>query len=83
VNFITKKYKMPKNKKITGKECKWYAVCPMKRYYEAGKLDSKWVELYCLGDWNKCVRYRMEEAGKPHPDWMLPDGTLSDILRDD
>ncbi len=55
----------------------------MKRYYEAGKLDSKWVELYCLGDWNKCVRYRMEEAGKPHPDWMLPDGTLSDILRDD
>ena len=22
--------------------CKWYNVCPMKRYFEEGKLDIKW-----------------------------------------
>ena len=62
-------------------DCKWYPVCPMKRFYEKGKLDKKWIELYCKGDWESCVRYQMEEEGKPHPDWMLPDGTLDDKLQ--
>ncbi len=56
--------------------CKWYPVCPMKRYTDAELLDPKWVEAYCLGDWASCVRYQMEERREAHPDWMLPDGTL-------
>jgi len=24
--------------------CKWYPVCPMKRFYEAGKIDKKWID---------------------------------------
>lgn len=28
--------------------CKWYQVCPMKRYYEQEKIDEKWVENYRL-----------------------------------
>lgn len=63
------------------KECKWYAVCPMKRYYETGVLEKHWVEEYCKGNWEKCVRYKMEERGEYHPDWMLPDGSLNDKLR--
>ena len=35
----------------------------MKRYYEEGKLDRKWVELYCKGYWKVCKRYKMEEKG--------------------
>jgi len=62
------------------KDCKWYPVCPMKRFYEEGKLDKKWIELYCKGDWESCVRYQMEEKGEQHPDWMLPDGTLDERL---
>ena len=62
--------------------CKWYPVCPIKRYTDAGLLDSKWVEAYCRGDRSKCVRYQMEERGEPHPDWMLPDGTLDADLRE-
>ena len=62
-------------------ECKWYPVCPMKSLREAGLLDPKWVERYCRGDWKGCVRYEMEERGEPHPDWMLPDGTLDRELR--
>jgi DNA polymerase len=63
------------------KECKWYAVCPMKRYYRKGVLDKKWINTYCMGDWKNCVRYAMEERGQWHEDWMLPDGSLDERLR--
>ena len=62
-------------------ECKWFPACPMKYYYEEGKLDKKWIELYCKGDWQRCIRYQMEERGDPHPDWMLPDGTIDERLQ--
>lgn len=29
--------------------CKWYNVCPMKRYFKEGKLDIKWIDGYCRG----------------------------------
>jgi len=64
-------------------DCKWYPVCPMRRFYEEGKLNRKWIELYCKGDWESCIRYQMEEEGKFHPDWMLPDGTLDKRLKEE
>ncbi len=57
-------------------DCKWYPVCPMKRYFQEGILERKWIELYCQGDWPSCMRYKMEEKGIYHPDEMLPDGTM-------
>ncbi|RKY42518.1 MAG: uracil-DNA glycosylase [Candidatus Makaraimicrobium thalassicum] len=63
------------------KVCKWYDVCPLKRFYEHGKLDRKWVETYCWGDHAKCVRKKMEEGGIYHPDNMLPDGTIEEGLK--
>lgn len=62
------------------KQCKWYPVCPMKRFFEQGKLDKKWIELYCKGDRENCVRYWLEETGQYHPDNMLPDGTIDETL---
>ena len=61
--------------------CKWYNVCPLKRFYEQGVLDKRWVENYCWGDYLKCARYKMEENGSYHPDSMLPDGTIDKKLR--
>ena len=61
--------------------CKWYNVCPLKRFYEQKVLDKRWVENYCWGDYPKCVRYKMEEKGSYHPDNMLPDGTIDKKLR--
>jgi hypothetical protein len=52
----------------------------MKRYFERGELDRKWIDRYCHGDWESCVRFRMEERGESHPDWMLPDGTIDKSL---
>jgi len=63
-------------------ECKWYSLCPMKRFYEAGRLQRKWIELYCDGDWSNCVRYEMKELGHYHYDWMLTDGSLDENLKE-
>ncbi len=60
--------------------CKWFEVCPIKRFTEEGKLPHKWVEKYCFGDNTACVRYQMEEKGQPHPDNMLPDGSIDESL---
>ncbi|OYT53698.1 MAG: uracil-DNA glycosylase [Candidatus Altiarchaeales archaeon ex4484_2] len=56
--------------------CRWYPLCPMKRFFEEGRLDEKWIKEYCKGNYRECVRYRMEDEGKPHPDNMLPDGSI-------
>lgn len=66
--------------KVFLQECKWYQVCPMKSFLERGMLDRKWVELYCKGDWKSCVRYKKEERGEFHSDYMLPDGTIDEKL---
>jgi len=60
--------------------CKWFPVCPMTRFTREGKLDQRWSELYCRGDWSACVRYDKEERGEYHPDSMLPDGSIDASL---
>ncbi len=52
----------------------------MKRFYEQGKLDKKWIENFCLGNNKKCIRYKMEARGEYHPDNMLPDGSIDNNL---
>jgi DNA polymerase len=54
----------------------------MKWFYEQGRLEQKWIELYCKGLWTQCVRYQMEEQGSYHPDWMLPSGVIDQKLKD-
>jgi len=70
-----------KKLKIIIKDCKWYPTCPMKRFYEEGLLDWKWIQNYCKGDWESCIRYQMEEKGEYHSDYMLPDGRINEKLR--
>ena len=57
--------------------CKWFDACPLKRFYEQGKLDKEWIEDYCWGNYSQCVRYKMEEEGIYHPDNMMPDGKIN------
>ena len=52
----------------------------MKTYYEQGRLDKKLINEYCKGSWEECLRYKLEEKGIFHPDFMLPDGTLNNDL---
>lgn len=62
--------------KIFKNHCKWICCCPIVRFYQEGKLERRWIELYCKGDWESCIRYQMEERGEYHEDCMLPDGRI-------
>lgn len=61
--------------------CKWYSLCPLRRFEKLGLLDSSWGNQYCRSDsfWKECKRYRLEEQGIPHPDNMLPDGRIAPL----
>lgn len=63
------------------KICKWFTVCPLKMFYEQGKVDKKWLEKYCWSDNPECVRRKKEEKGIYHPDNMMPDGTIDKTLK--
>ncbi|MBN2357873.1 MAG: uracil-DNA glycosylase [Deltaproteobacteria bacterium] len=60
--------------------CGWYRVCPIKDHTDRGRLESYWVDNYCLVSNRSCVRYQMEERGAYHADNMLPDGTTREGL---
>lgn len=62
--------------------CKWYPLCPLRRFERAELLDERWAEAYCKTDdqWKTCRRYQLEEAGQYHPDNMMPDGSIDDNL---
>lgn len=64
--------------KMSRRVCKWYSVCPMKFYHEQGKLDWRWIDKCCMGNWESCIRYQMEERGEPH--YMLRNGEIKKKL---
>ncbi|MFO8089165.1 MAG: hypothetical protein R6U13_04955 [Desulfatiglandaceae bacterium] len=73
-------------KKPTNEEkfvCPWYdATSGMKRAYDAGMLDKKWIDDYCMNSGKGCVRKkRFEEEGYVSPDYVLPDGTVDEKLK--
>jgi hypothetical protein len=71
---------LTKNGMVT--PCERYRVCPIRDYTDRGRLESYWVDNYCLVSNRSCVRYQMEERGGAyhHPDNMLPDGTMREGL---
>ncbi|MBA7551961.1 hypothetical protein ES705_44512 [subsurface metagenome] len=52
----------------------------MKKFYESGSLEEKWVADYCWVNNPNCVRKKLEEISKYHPDNMLPDGSIREDL---
>ena len=61
--------------------CPWYSRCPMGQWYDRGVIPRPWIDRYCRGLWNTCIRYRLLERGDTPPKWMLPDGTGDEGLR--
>ena len=54
----------------------------MKRAYDLGLIDKNWVENYCWKGGEGCVRKkRFEEEGYVSPDYVLPDGSISESVR--
>jgi len=63
--------------------CRWYdSTSGMKRAYDAGMLEKKWIDEYCMNGGQGCVRkQRFEEEGYVSPDYVLPDGTVDEKLK--
>jgi len=63
--------------------CFWYNESSgVKRAYDLGLIDRKWVENYCWKGGKGCVRKnRFEEEGYASPDYVLPDGTISERVK--
>jgi hypothetical protein len=63
--------------------CRWYdETSGMKRAYDQGLIDKKWVEDYCWNGGSGCVRKkRFEEEGYVSPDYVLPDGKVDEKLK--
>jgi len=63
--------------------CRWYdETSGVKRAYDLGLIDRKWVEDYCWVGGGGCVRKkRFEEEGYISPDYVLPDGTISEKVK--
>ena len=64
--------------------CVWYdGTSGMKRAYDRGLLDKKWIEDYCLNGGEGCVRkQKFEGTGYVSPDYVLPDGTVDEKLKE-
>ena len=63
--------------------CVWYdETSAIKRAYDEGRLDKKWIEEYCWNGGKGCVRKkRFEEEGYVSPDYVLPDGSIDEGLK--
>ena len=63
--------------------CRWYnETSGVKRSYDLGLIDKKWVENYCWKGGKSCVRKkRFEEEGYVSPDYVLPDGTIGESVK--
>ena len=63
--------------------CRWYnETSGVKRAYDAGLIERKWIEDYCFNGGKNCVRKRrFEQEGYVSPDYILPDGTEAPQLR--
>jgi hypothetical protein len=63
--------------------CVWYnETSGVKRAYDLGLIDRKWVENYCWNGGKDCVRKkRFEEEGYVSPDYVLPDGSTSERVK--
>lgn len=67
---------------VVTQTCQWFHLCPIKKFYDTGKLSKTWIDKYCKGDWESCTRFQKEKHFIPHPDNMLPDGNIDQNLKD-
>jgi hypothetical protein len=62
--------------------CRWYSVCPLRRWEKEGRLSRSWAQDFCetTDNWRHCRRYQLEDQGISHPDNMLPSGQIDPTL---
>jgi len=56
-------------------KCKWFSVCPLRKYEQEGVIDGSFRTKYCEGNFLSCKRFQLEEKNIAHPDNLMPDGS--------
>jgi hypothetical protein len=59
--------------------CSRLRTCPLFRAFSIKSSAKIWRAYYCEGDFERCERWRLAEAGKPVPVNLLPNGRLLDV----
>lgn len=65
------------------KFCRWYdETSAIKRAYDEGKVDRKWIENYCWNEGKNCLRKKkFEGEGYVSQDYVMPDGSINEKLK--
>jgi hypothetical protein len=63
--------------------CKWYdETSGLKRGFDKGLVDKKWVEDYCWNGGKGCIRKeKFEKEGYLSPDYIMPDGSVNELYK--
>lgn len=56
--------------------CRYFDLCPLRRLEKSAEIDEDYRKRFCELDFEKCVRFKMEGRGIPHPDRLMPDGSM-------
>jgi hypothetical protein len=60
--------------------CSFIEGCPIFRYFRVS-AKTVYMDMYCMGNFERCKRRKLRLAGQPVPDNLLPHGgTLWDPM---
>lgn len=60
--------------KLEKKQCLYIDNCPMFDLFKSDFKKAGYKLLYCLSDFDRCVRKKARDKGEKPPDNLLPDG---------
>ena len=58
---------------MSEKQCEHVEQCPIFKYFKR-IAQRVYMDLYCLGDYERCERRKLRLANKPVPENLLPHG---------
>ena len=58
---------------MTG-DCHYTGGCPIYRHFSLKAIKNFFISRYCQGDFERCKRKKLKDAGKEVPEKLLPNG---------
>ena len=58
---------------VMDQSCEYLEGCPMFKYFREF-VKQVYIDMYCMGMYEKCRRRKLRVAGKPVPENLLPYG---------
>jgi hypothetical protein len=62
--------------------CARIDACPLFKQFSMKSSLKVWQAYYCEGDWSRCARWKLVDAGRPVPMNLLPNGRMLTVPMD-